>query len=121
MLDSKELMRGNWIEMINGKPDQVVDVMCDSVNTVNGGGILDDIDPIPLTPSLLDKCGAKLEGIHSIINVGGVKLRFRFNAGKCYSEMGDIYLVDRITYLHQLQNLYFLFTGNELNPSLLTK
>jgi hypothetical protein len=86
----------------------------------------DEISPIPLTPEILDKCGFgyKLNGFNH-----------EFRRGKCEGEyldyyllnrhepasyyklihvIGEVVLVDKIWYLHQLQNLYFALTGEEL-------
>lgn len=124
MLDSKELMRGNWIEMINGKPDQVVDVMCDSVNTINGGGTLDDISGILLSPEILEKAGFNVTTPNAD---GSFNMWGRHIDASIDIEEGEVYryrifgrlIKKSIIYVHQLQNLYFALTGNELKITLL--
>jgi len=66
----------------------------------------DQIDPIPLTMEILEKCGfsgawTTINGLDG--NLMGVKLPE---------------LEYEIKYVHQLQNLYFALTGNELNITL---
>jgi len=71
-------------------------------------------NPIPLTEWWLVKVGGKkVNQIHWCINFGELKFYCQFNK-KWYSSLDAIYLVDRIQYVHQLQNLYFALTGEEL-------
>lgn len=78
---------------------------------------LDDIEPIEITEKILLKCGFAVE-----YTIGGF-LRW---------QLGDFKLIDRklpypcrhkmdIKYLHQLQNLYFSLTGEEVYTSKLFK
>lgn len=126
-------MRGNWIEMIDGKPDQVVDVMCDSVNTINGGGILDDISGIPLTTEILEKAGFEVTGRDkSIYTLFLSKLdesefsrqRIDFFVDNSHGKVelcrsGVCFKMVPCQYLHQLQNLIHTLTGEELKITLL--
>lgn len=75
----------------------------------------DEIDPIPLTEEWLLKFGAvkTFDNWQFTISVGAITLHFRRN-NEWYSELGGIYLGSKIKYVHQLQNLYFALTGNEL-------
>lgn len=78
---------------------------------------------IPLTPEILEKCGfvKTLSGSYTIMDedcwlttiIGG------YNYSKCYSSnTGEFFEVGQVKYLHQLQNLYFALTGEELNIQL---
>lgn len=61
--------------------------------------------PIPLTPEILEKCGFEK------CSCGGWKHGIhisKYDNGKLY------YKTVIIKYLHQLQNLYFALTGEEL-------
>src|SRR5690606_15277149 len=68
MIKAQELTCNNWIDTINGD-EQVVDVLCDSVNTTTlQNGLYDNIRPIELTPELLGKikgCNLTLDGKHT--------------------------------------------------------
>jgi hypothetical protein len=78
--------------------------------------------PILLTPEILEKCGFKIQSKYSFWNfknqVGFVLSMWMEETplvgfeekGACY--WGDSYL--KIRFLHQLQNLYFALTGEEL-------
>ena len=66
--------------------------------------------PIPLTEDILLKCGFKKEPI-DVYSLNGIDL--------CVSDNSVEFFAGRIEtniyYLHQLQNLYFALTGEELN------
>jgi len=74
-----------------------------------------DIDPIPLTEEWLLKFG--FENLSLTPKFDGSKCNFTF-----YWEVDEIVLrenyedifITRISYVHQLQNLYFALTGEEL-------
>ena len=73
---------------------------------------LDSIHPIPLTPEILEKCGAI---VYEFDN--GLGNQYRIKDRLFVIRDGDI--VDYgssviIKHLHQLQNLYFALTGEEL-------
>lgn len=71
--------------------------------------------PIELSEEWLVKVGASksFENWQYTIPVGAITLHFRCNT-EWYSELGGIYLGSKIRYVHQLQNLYYALTGNEL-------
>jgi hypothetical protein len=82
---------------------------------------LDSIEPIPLTPELLDKLGLPKDG--STLGLKEIK-------AACFERNFDELLlvtvdgvhntiVREVRYLHQLQNLYFALTGEELKVELL--
>lgn len=76
----------------------------------------EDAYPILLSAEWLERCGQKCAPGHQWefqIQVGALKWYFRWNT-EWYSEIGGIYIDSRIQFVHQLQNLYFAFTGNEL-------
>jgi hypothetical protein len=129
-MEAKELRIGNWV-LINDTP-----------NIIRGGGIAAieagyfkmPLCPIPLTPEILVKAGfAKYQWMdgyfiktkfgdlmiqfltHRVYlyftNVGGDSQGMKMR-GKRY--VGNINTTQNITYLHQLQNLYFALTGEEL-------
>lgn len=73
-----------------------------------------EIDPIPLTEEILLKCGFEKAKVNTIINA---YISFSFYLtiydDKLFYEWkgGNI----EVKHLHQLQNLYFALTGQELN------
>lgn len=127
----EELRIGNWVSNIHNIPMIVKAI---SENTVyvdfkgNAEGLFEfdkqePFKPIPLTKEILLKCGFELKGIIFRINNG---LANQFNVN--YSPSRNIYYYDssrygiytevEIKHLHQLQNLYFALTNEELNIQL---
>jgi len=87
-----------------------------------GSDYYDDCRPIPLTEEILTKCGfrkSKLEGYD---------VHFRYDHQLLHSSVTSIYNADfsikldnvarGVKSLHQLQNLFFALTGNELEVKL---
>ena len=73
----------------------------------SGNSILEDFEPIPLSPEILEKAGFEK------CSCGGWK------QGELHLYKGFNYERKRIIkYLHQLQNLYFSLTGEELTINL---
>ncbi len=77
---------------------------------------LSHLHPIPLSPSILDKCGFKQDG--GSFEKGIYQLSTQKN-GKGYKPwvIADEYnhqIGEVILYLHQLQNLYYALTQTEL-------
>lgn len=75
-----------------------------------------DFDPIPLTPELLEKCGFELlvgDYDFDTYSKNGIEV-WEHDEGYCHSYAfgGDV------DHLHQLQNLYFVLTGEELEIKL---
>lgn len=112
MIKAKDLRIGNWIQH-NGR-------FC-KVNTIDGWelGLIeagDSFGPasiyeyIPLTPELLERCGKHIEDLQDLLliitnNAGGWMLGVKATGKK-------------IAYVHQLQNLFYALTGEELNINL---
>jgi len=110
-MKANELRIGNWVMVFPVKhPQQVCDVMFDSVNTESVfGQHYGEVDPIPLTEDWLLRFG--FEKMHDG-NYWNKKLCIRKDRNEFYAlyEQGRIY----IQHVHQLQNLYFALTGEEL-------
>jgi hypothetical protein len=72
--------------------------------------------PIPLTPEILEKAGFKFDGDFNSYSISSVILSKNY----CLCSIGDEYLCELnrigkpIKHIHQLQNLYFALTGEEL-------
>jgi len=87
---------------------------------------LEYLQPIPLTPEILEKCGFENDNVFekmfkylnkSIYDTD--KLTFRKEEGFiCFDGIKYRTLLKHIIYLHQLQNLYFALTGEELTVNL---
>lgn len=89
---------------------------------VSGGLITareDELEPIVITDKILKKFGLEIN------KYGGYLYQEVYQAGKLFifvinsfqTQMGDWdYVEVEIKYVHQLQNLYFALTGEELTP-----
>ena len=114
MIKASELRIGNYI----------IDPKDGSEKKVNifqlGKSMIDDVNigyiPIPLTPEILEKCGFESKG-HSTYWHINPDLSYVFKIshvgnGKWFSINATAN--KPIQYLHELQNLYFALTGEEL-------
>lgn len=77
-------------------------------------------DPIPLTEDILLKCGAKLEGSEWQIEYADTAFIFEGSLGRgFYYTGGEGCKLSVLFYnLHELQNIFFALTGEELNIEL---
>jgi hypothetical protein len=91
-----------------------------SKNKVNGSNIT-EFKPIELTPEILEKCGfIKQENGWYKFNIleDYINLYFERLTKTELSISGLGIKMPHIQYLHQLQNLYFALTGEELEINL---
>lgn len=126
MIKANELRIGNYInrKLYFGKCGQP-----ELIKTkINSGSFIDfceEFEAIPLTPEILESCGFELydgntkHWIHptnmlfDLFNITALEDGFRIIAGR----LKDKVIVGssiQIKYLHQLQNLFFAITGEEL-------
>jgi hypothetical protein len=135
MITPQELRIGNWIEWDDESHEQiqVEQITCnkdDSGEIQNwfvNGGLIEDFVPIPLTEEWLLKFGfASLGGglfqkapdhlpnyVIGISQVPGGTSRCQLYIGR---EPYGNFTATHIDYAHQLQNLFFALTGQELTP-----
>lgn len=137
MIKANELRIGNWI-LINGAHyGKVVSIEESRFATYNPCNRYTDgttgdywrydtdyVNPIPLTPEILESCGFKKEFDNVYSNKQKVKdsdlytLPFAlfYHKNQCYhtSDFSRRNNFKPFRYLHQLQNLYFWLTGEEL-------
>lgn len=133
MIKANELRVGNLIAMPadSGKPYwKVLEIRENGViygiDWESGTAFckLDIPDPIPLTPEWLERCGLELRREDKIwqIQVGNtsyleIEAEEPFMCGvtpETWRDICPIYIWNEIKHVHQLQNLYFTLTGEEL-------
>lgn len=100
MIPANELRIGNWVK-ISQHQTTVSHIMGDE----------DFFEPIPLTPQILEKCWFRLH--KDLVYI--YKHHARIRITKQLELLLDGNLWVELKYLHQLQNLYFALTGEELN------
>lgn len=131
MIPSNELRLGNYvISNPNGGAGTIIKIHTISESTVHGeslNGQLQNLridldrwcDPIPLSPDILEKAGFAHQSNNEYVKDNFV-FRIQQNDlilhGFEYDYNGVI--LKRPEYLHQLQNLYFALTGEELQINL---
>jgi hypothetical protein len=138
MIQANELRIGNWFSYVlkygvwTTKYEKVESIHDNGVNVYSSSFYdstvieadyeFKDINPVPLTPEILEKAGFKeyLKGIaftndHYVINLKEGKF-FRWEVEGGYGAW--FILSDYCQYVHQLQNLYFALTGEELQINL---
>ena len=80
---------------------------------------IDDIEAIELTEEILLKCGfVKIENNWKVLDIVFASLGWERLAGMVLTLEHESVYLPHIKYLHQLQNLYFALTGEELEINL---
>lgn len=123
-MEQTELRLGNYLFYRGQKEAKVSSIGTNGFETTyigkdqpNGSDDLGEYRPIPLTEECLVRFGIHIDGQSISLKSGtiGVIQRGREGMFKYYlqSAFGMVHL-DSIKYVHQLQNLYFALTGEEL-------
>jgi hypothetical protein len=137
MIDAKELRTGNIIHngfkpvIVQGVDGEGVILMmrCRGMSIPEGPHRpeyeweklylgFDEALPIPLTPEILEKCGFLAGADHmkgQWVFVNGASL---FPDGQYFTYLDQRRPLSTVKYLHQLQNLYYRLTGQELEVKL---
>jgi hypothetical protein len=123
MLNAQELRLGNWVQETNSKGKTFYAKM--NIDFLETLLVEPDIfDPIPLTPEILERCGfVKHEKFDFYKNYIALSEKFQNNwvVAEFNRIDGQGHLL-RVSFssLHQLQNLYFSLTGQELTVNIET-
>lgn len=108
MIQANELRIGNWVKLKG--TDRIYTITFPLHNDLaeQWHNTLNHIEPISITPEILEKC--YWNGYNKL----SINSNFKIDKeGRLYY-CGD-YTGINIDCLHQLQNLYFALTGQELN------
>ena len=117
-MKASELRIGNWVEI-----DQYGNTR--NIIRIDSGSDIDQVvklrpSPIPLTPEILEKCGFEMMHLTSVKRWFNKDHIFYLQLEKRkYFLYGYKFYPNGITSLHQLQNLCYALTGEELiyNPN----
>lgn len=133
MIEARELRLNNWVN-IKGVPTQI-----ESIHNEKGVNVWsetawdmsviegeNDLEPIPLTHTILEKCGfvsTDIKGelqldLDEAVCLVGNPYMFNIAVYKLQLAVWGNWVRNKINYLHQLQNLYFTLTGEELTVNL---
>jgi hypothetical protein len=139
MIKANELRLGNYF-LLKGKPKKVKHIWPYGVGIPTEEGDdwtqvleIEDIEPIPLTREILEK--ARFEKNRDNDFIISMALDFHLSISfypdgafpilikdsEMYNGEAQMVPLNRLDYLHQLQNLYFALTGEELTLDLCTK
>jgi hypothetical protein len=120
MMDTNQLRIGNWVCYKNNThlQAQVTAIGARTIYTDLSSEYDEDYSPIPLTPEILQACGfMKIQGKEDIYRREQLQLYHGLRTTMCYTRYNSdeyCYLGTTITYLHELQNLYFSLYKTEL-------
>jgi len=126
MIDARQLMIGNWVS-VKMQYQQITAIgKYDRISTTDWDCHAKDLTPIPLTEEILGKCGFVLKSKYSYWNFSnekgfGLSMWMRDDASAGFEKKGVCYWGEQfipMTYLHQLQNLYYCLCQKELEISL---
>ena len=141
MIDTNELRIGNFVST-NGKPMNTsnkgiykvlaidsrdsfeelkgcVTITCDDPRYKDVGAWCQYLEPIPLTPELLEKCGFEYDNGKECWEMDGECIDINIHPKEIGIEVDywENSLI-KCKYLHQLQNMYYAITGEELEVKL---
>jgi len=134
-MDAKELRIGNWVIGYSEIPQKVA-YIGDVIGIENSiGGVdryqkypiisydISTLQPIPLSPEILEKCGFGYQSMKGGLTYyahreTGFTLLYSYGKWN-WSSSASVTSGKAIEYLHQLQNLYFALTGEELEVNLI--
>lgn len=126
MINASELRIGNWFLFNDhsGDPPQPYQIQGDDISRAAVNGVYHE--PIPLTPEILEACGFEEHNDISpgwLLEKNGVSFYYGFPLNKrlhhiLYFGIGREEVEIKMPFLHQLQNLYFALTGEELNVNI---
>jgi len=121
-MEANEFRIGNWVEGVDGIC-QITEILKRGINVINPDDIpphpYDWIEPIPLIEEWLLKLGFMQSNNMKKFYNGNFDWMIFVNDNEFafyrHDEMnGDVIYLTTIEYVHQLQNLYFALTGEEL-------
>ena len=117
MIKANELRIGNLIYNPVQKINFQADIQAISNVWYNYTRIQDlHYQPIPLTEELLKKCGFKW--INHALRKENISIRYLSKNYEIFISNEKRRFVIQLKYVHQLQNLYFALTGEELEIKL---
>jgi hypothetical protein len=116
-MKAEEIRIGNWIKDM--RADKCFEVISRDIEDVDYSN--ENYEGIPLTPQILEACGFKGDDSKNDYEFMYLHLK-NYNDYESWIVTKNGYDINPgmplLKSLHQLQNFYFAFTGNELEVSL---
>jgi hypothetical protein len=126
MINATELRIGNWVTY-HGENDMPCQIDGQDILNIEycGSGYNEIHSPIPLTPEILERCGwiwnEECNSFEKYPN-GDARMNLqKVDVNSSYTMFNYVLkavIVKRIHFLHQLQNIYYSLTGEELKVEL---
>jgi hypothetical protein len=126
-MKAEELRLGNIVEY-NGVPcivHSIQEVQCGIASkdlSINGCAFYDSVKPVQLTDEILTKwCGGTQEenGFYiRVVEHHNLVVSLDIDGNNCYNVWFNRTRIRDIFYLHELQNLLYVLTGEELKITL---
>lgn len=121
MIPNYELRIGNYV-LINDTLQQVAVIAGTTVTLNSSEEVLSDYDlesiqPVPLTDDVLKQCGFAYHHYFKFWQLITTGIRSEMNINPDYEVIDFMRkpVLKKLTSLHQLQNVYFMLKGRELN------
>ena len=121
MIQASELRIGNNLHDFNGKLVEVLSIKTNNIRCIykridtNTSHVSlyhnEELHRIPITPEILEKCGFVTDEEMGVSRLFTDDFSCDYYDGCLWFKTSQI----EIKYLHQLQNLCYALTGNELN------
>ena|SRR5690349_17316758 len=125
MIQATELRIGNWVNIPECGINAVIDIIgakkvCIDTTRVDlddnaGCFMCESLNPIPLTPEILEKAGMKGD---EILFDGSLRCIEMIKGNDAFIVHYIKKNQPNVKHLHQFQNLYFALTGTELDIKL---
>lgn len=123
-MESKELRIGNLLKYDDGTIVEVLTVSSRDIVVKRFPQPLNIsvLHPIPLTPEILEKAGWYWNAECNSYEHADIRMNMQFRevnqSWTMYNHVLKAVIAKRIYHVHQLQNLYFALTGEELEINL---
>ena len=122
MIKSNELRIGNLFK--DKHSNTIIEVIGLNKTQITFSGSFNNkwqAEPIPLTEEILLKCGFEkrnhiYDGVFYLLKIKDPNIKIKID--KTYTIIEGIKTINHCKNLHQLQNLYFVLTGKELNVNI---
>ena len=126
MISCYELRIGNYV-LVDSNLQRISAINRTTASTLAGDendeGIvsehsLDNIGPVPLTDDIIRQCGFAFHDYFKFWQLITTGIRSEMNISPDYEVIDFMRkpILEKLTSLHQLQNIYFLLKGRELRP-----